>query len=383
MVQAWILGGVRAGMSSERADGRESPIASGPDAAYPYGAGQLGAADHESSGGDEPTLPVAAVARRLGVAPATLRTWDRRYGLGPTGHTGGKHRRYGPIDVARLEVMQRALLSGASTAEAAKYALETVKSPDDAPEDLSASVPAQQTGREDDPGRWTPGAGARISGEERRSSDLVNSSQVARRLSAAALAMDARMTRNLIDEVIGTAGPVAAWEQVINPVLSAVGAGWRSARSGPEAEYLLTELALSALVRAAPVVSHPHNHHPVLLVPPPAERASLALYALAAGLAGRRIDPLVMGSALPLDVLASTVRRTAPAAVVLWARRPGAANPALFARLSRGRQRSRMFAGGPGWDRSSLPGTVEYLSGLAKAVERISYVLLGSPMRAR
>ena len=33
-----------------------------------------------------PALTVAAVARRLGVAPATLRTWDRRYGLGPTEH---------------------------------------------------------------------------------------------------------------------------------------------------------------------------------------------------------------------------------------------------------------------------------------------------------
>ena len=32
-------------------------------------------------------LSVAAVARRLGVAPATLRTWDRRYGIGPSGHT--------------------------------------------------------------------------------------------------------------------------------------------------------------------------------------------------------------------------------------------------------------------------------------------------------
>ena len=41
---------------------------------------------------------VAAVARRLGVAPATLRTWDRRYGLGPSEHTSGAHRRYGPAE---------------------------------------------------------------------------------------------------------------------------------------------------------------------------------------------------------------------------------------------------------------------------------------------
>ena len=73
----------------------------------------------------EPLLSVAAVARRLGVAPATLRTWDRRYGLGPTGHTVGRHRKYGPLDVARLELMQRALLRGASSAEAARFALDS------------------------------------------------------------------------------------------------------------------------------------------------------------------------------------------------------------------------------------------------------------------
>ena len=32
---------------------------------------------------DGPRLHVAAAARRVGVAPSTLRTWDRRYGIGP------------------------------------------------------------------------------------------------------------------------------------------------------------------------------------------------------------------------------------------------------------------------------------------------------------
>src|SRR3954454_9310242 len=54
-----------------------------------------------------PALSVAVVARRLGVAPATLRTWARRYGVGPSEHAAGAHRRYAPSDVARLEVMRR------------------------------------------------------------------------------------------------------------------------------------------------------------------------------------------------------------------------------------------------------------------------------------
>ncbi|MFI6424027.1 MerR family transcriptional regulator [Promicromonospora sp. NPDC050880] len=71
-----------------------------------------------------PGLAVAAVARRLGVAPATLRTWDRRYGLGPSGRTAGSHRRYTPDDVARLLVMRRLTLEGVAPVDAARAAVE-------------------------------------------------------------------------------------------------------------------------------------------------------------------------------------------------------------------------------------------------------------------
>src|SRR5512141_2479886 len=70
----------------------------------------------------QPVLTVAAVARRLGVAPGTLRTWDRRYGLGPSEHTAGAHRRYGSTDLARLIVMRRLTIDGVAPAEAAEIA---------------------------------------------------------------------------------------------------------------------------------------------------------------------------------------------------------------------------------------------------------------------
>lgn len=75
------------------------------------------------SGGAAPGLAVAAVARRLGVAPATLRTWDRRYGLGPSDHSAGAHRRYSNDDVARLMVMRRLALEGVAPVDAARAAL--------------------------------------------------------------------------------------------------------------------------------------------------------------------------------------------------------------------------------------------------------------------
>ena len=63
---------------------------------------------------DESQITVGELARRLGIAPATLRTWDRRYGLGPSGHEIGAHRRYDTVDVARISVMRRLVISGVS-----------------------------------------------------------------------------------------------------------------------------------------------------------------------------------------------------------------------------------------------------------------------------
>ena len=78
---------------------------------------------------DGPRLHVAAAARRVGVAPSTLRTWDRRYGIGPTDHTPGRHRRYSPDDLARLDLMHRALIQGATPADAAAHALDRPAGP--------------------------------------------------------------------------------------------------------------------------------------------------------------------------------------------------------------------------------------------------------------
>ena len=70
-------------------------------------------------------LTVASVARRLGIAPATLRTWDRRYGLGPSSHVEGEHRRYSAKDLARLTLMRKLIIQGYSPCDAAEVALKS------------------------------------------------------------------------------------------------------------------------------------------------------------------------------------------------------------------------------------------------------------------
>ena len=66
---------------------------------------------------------MSSVSDELGVSPSTLRTWERRYGLGPAQRETGERRRYQPEDVDRLRAMIHHVRAGMPAAEAAKRAL--------------------------------------------------------------------------------------------------------------------------------------------------------------------------------------------------------------------------------------------------------------------
>jgi transposase-like protein len=295
--------------------------------------------------GEQHTLPVAAVARRLGVAPATLRTWDRRYGIGPRGHTTGRHRRYGPEDIARLELMQQALLRGAAPAEAASFALRTA-----APSYAGVAVVAPR---------------------EPLLREVTTRSAHVLGLSRAAMAMDAVATQQLVADSIVRLGVVAVWHDVLRPVLAALAGRWAHSGECVEVERLVHECTLAAMIGATPVVTAPRNPRPVLLCGAPEEQHALPLYVLRAALARDGIGTQMLGSALPADALAAAVRRTGPAAVVVWAQYARQAGADVFERVPRTRQRVRLFACGPGWFTTDLPGRVDRLEDVAEAVRRI------------
>lgn len=71
-------------------------------------------------------LSPGEVARRLGIATTTLRTWHQRYGLGPTGHQSGRHRRYTDGDLAALTAMARLTARGVPAALAAALAEQRI-----------------------------------------------------------------------------------------------------------------------------------------------------------------------------------------------------------------------------------------------------------------
>jgi DNA-binding transcriptional MerR regulator len=293
---------------------------------------------------DGPHLSVAAVARMLGIAPATLRTWDRRYGIGPSAHAPGRHRRYSPEDIARLETMRHALVRGVGPAEAARYA-------------MAAEV-----------GQPTPsanGARPRAGGTMLR---LPGASHHARGLGRAALALDFPAARSVLVEAIATLGVVATWDDVARPVLGAVAQRWATSGAGVEVEHLLSQ-SIAAVFAAYDVArADEPDGRSVLLAGMPRELHVLPLLALAAALGDRGVPVQPMGNDLPATALIAAVRRTAPAGVVLWSQAPDTADVALLNALPETRPRARTFVAGPGWADVQIPGRVQLLASLVEAV---------------
>jgi hypothetical protein len=307
---------------------------------------------------------VAAVARRLGVAPATLRTWDRRYGLGPSDHAAGEHRRYAPADIARLDVMRRLVQDGAPPAEAARIAVQHLPAATGATTPVPARTAAVATleAPTDRPG--TPGG---------RILALPGAGPEVRGLARAAMMLDAAAAWAAVELAVRRDGVAAAWNELLRPVLVGIGARWECTGTGVEVEHLLTETAIGVL-RARGRAPEPVNGRPVLLACAPGEQHCLPLTALAAALAEHRIGVRLLGGGLPEEALAAAVRRTGAAVVLVFAQLAEAARPAVLTALPTLRPPVTVLAGGSGWV-EPLPEPARYLPNLDHAVDAIRGVV--------
>lgn len=298
----------------------------------------------------------------MGVAPATLRTWDRRYGVGPSEHLPGAHRRYSAADLARLEHMRRLVIAGIPPAEAARAACDvTFDEAEVAPvTQLPTPVP-------------TPDVEAAARAGGGRVVPMPGGAQAARGLARAAQSMDSATCSAIITEHLERRGVVWTWDNLIVPVLNGVGQQWSDSGRGIEVEHALSAAiqdALSGLVRTAPA---PVNNRSVLLACAPDEMHSLVLWGVAAGLAERRIGARILGASLPARALASAVQRLGPAVVFVWAQIPDTADPAILNAIPSFRPAATVLIGGPGWrhDGAPLPG-VTWVSDLTDTISRIA-----------
>ncbi|MFH9587505.1 MerR family transcriptional regulator [Streptomyces luteogriseus] len=381
----------------------------------------MGAHERDSRGRGPESAPAGAglttgeVARRLGVAPTTVRTWDRRYGLGPDAHTGGRHRRWTATDVARLERMCALTATGIPPAEAARTVLgEATQEP--APTGW-ASPASTETAREAPTGAAREAAAGEVAagaaGEAGEAGEaaprprgadpsprpsvpvaaparsragsglrLGDVRQECKGIARAALRLDAAALDELLETAIVEHGLVAAWTEVIMPTLQAVGRKWESSgEKYVEVEHFLSWHVSGALRRGAPPSAADRPGATVVLACVPGENHTLPLEVLAAALAERGLPVRMFGGALPVESLITAVRRTGPAAVALWAQsrttasRPLAQHVAAMEWGVRGaRRKPVVLTIGPGWTGRTVTG-LPRPTGLAEAVAVLESVV--------
>jgi MerR family transcriptional regulator, light-induced transcriptional regulator len=181
----------------------------------------------------EELLTVAAVARRIGVAPATLRTWDRRYGLGPSTHEAGEHRRYRSSDLAKLIFMRRLITTGVSPSDAAARAKNHVG---------TVSV-------------------------EQLTDDFAVREELVDSIHRASKILDRAFVETSLRKDIKEFGVIATWTEVIVPVLYLVGEEWEATGKGIEVEHMLSEILKRMLSEGIHSVKHRLIHNPCYLHP--------------------------------------------------------------------------------------------------------------------
>ena len=285
----------------------------------------------------EELLSVSAVARRLGVAPATLRTWARRYGIGPSEHEAGLHRKYCPSDLAKLTVMRRLISAGVAPADAAEQAKAH-----------QGEVIIEE-----------------FTSLCRECDETINA------IFNAAEVLDSLFVETMLRNEISENGIISAWQEVFVPVLIQVGAAWEKSGKGIEVEHMLTEILKRVLRESTSEIVVPLNTRPVLLASVGEELHSLALHALAAALAERGIETHFLGARTPVEAISSMVSRFAPPAVFLWAQLSVNGDPKFVTSLPAVRPAPRLIIGGPGWNPDKCQDA-HFVGSLALAVDEIA-----------
>jgi methanogenic corrinoid protein MtbC1 len=150
-------------------------------------------------------LNIAALSRRTGVAPDTLRKWEQRYQILRPTRTAGGQRRYSERDAARVEWLCERLREGYRIGEAAQLLgttdVSTTRSPK---EHLRTILAVLETG-------------------------------------------DAAEIGLLIDQAFALHGFDETLEEILRPLLRTIGEGWERGELTVAEEHVVTEAVRSRL----------------------------------------------------------------------------------------------------------------------------------------
>lgn len=230
--------------------------------------------------GSEPSYPLGVVVRMTGLSEHVIRAWERRYGAVSPVRTPGGTRRYTEQDVARLQLLRKAVDAGHRIGDIARLSDEALQA---------------QVGPVSDPGPATP------LDEIRQAVD----------------SLDARALEAQLGLQLSLLGPVPFARRVAVPLLSELGERWARGELSVAAEHLVTSTTRSLFGMALHAGSRTDGAPRVLLATPAGERHEFGLLVAALTVMGAGGDVVYLGPDLPAEEVAAAAGQTGAAAVGL------------------------------------------------------------------
>jgi DNA-binding transcriptional MerR regulator len=211
-------------------------------------------------------LNIAALARRTGVAPDTLRKWEQRYQILRPTRTAGGQRRYSERDVARVEWLCERLREGYRIGEAASLLGTADVTPTRSPHDhLGAMLAALDAG---EPGQ----------------------------------------VGLLVDQALALHGVDATFDDILVPLLHEVGRRWQDRELAIGDEHLVTETVRSRLGHLLADAGS-GGHGAAVLACAPGEQHELGLMMVAIRLRRDGWRVVYLGANTPLADAVEVARR--------------------------------------------------------------------------
>lgn len=210
-------------------------------------------------------------AQRVGITTATLRAWERRYGVIAPHRSESGYRLYGDHDVAVLRSMKQLVDQGWSAALAAAEAIR-----------LDRAQPALEV------------AAAPVDGAS-------SSSDLAERLTTAASALDTTDLAATLDQVFALGGFETVMTDHVFPALEELGDAWADGRVSIAGEHLASNAVMRRLALAYEAAAA-HGHGPrIALGTAPNTRHEIGLFAFAVAARRHGLDTDYLGADLPID----------------------------------------------------------------------------------
>lgn len=243
---------------------------------------------------------IKAVVQQTGMNPATIRAWERRYGLPQPRRTSGGHRQYSQKDIDTLTWLNERQEEGLSIS----HAIELWQSTINQGKDPLISNGAGQTIIEES--ILPQIEGDQI--EELRAAWVT-----------ACLAYDRDGALQILSRAFALFNPETVAIDLLQKGLVEVGQGWHEGRVSIQQEHFMTALSMQRLELLVASTPPPTRNETIIVAAAPGDFHTFSPLLLTFLLRRRGWDVVYLGANVPADELESMLERVQPSLIIVSA----------------------------------------------------------------